>query len=85
MRHIPDWTQVRFKQDAKRYRKVVEDLRDAPYQWVKDQIANGTAVDSFTSSLIERNESPTLYEEETYKWAAAGIYSGRYFLLLLFC
>ncbi|KAJ6569773.1 hypothetical protein DFH09DRAFT_1362949 [Mycena vulgaris] len=74
MRHIPDWTGVRFKKDAKRFRKTMETLRDGAYNDVKVQVRKGTAKPSFTASLIERNANPTAEEELTYKWASLGLY-----------
>jgi hypothetical protein len=38
VRYIPDWTGVRFKQDAKRFRETVELLRDGAYEDVKAKV-----------------------------------------------
>jgi hypothetical protein len=38
VRYIPDWTGVRFKQDAKRFRETVELLRDRAYEDVKANV-----------------------------------------------
>ncbi|KAJ7488421.1 cytochrome P450 [Mycena latifolia] len=76
VRHIPDWTGVRFKRDAKRFRKTVETLRDRPYNDIKAQVSQGTARPSLTASLVERNPNPTPDEELTLKWASLGLYGG---------
>ncbi|KAJ7151250.1 cytochrome P450 [Mycena filopes] len=74
LRHIPDWTGVRFKKDAKRFRKTLETLRDGAYEDVRTQVTKGTAKASFAQSLVERNSNPTPDEELTYKWASLGLY-----------
>ncbi|KAJ7129052.1 cytochrome P450 [Mycena filopes] len=78
LRHIPDWTGVRFKKDAKRFRKTMEALRDGAYEDVKAQVMKGTAKASFAQSLVERDSNPTPEEELTYKWASVGLYGGTF-------
>jgi len=46
--------------------------------------AQGVAVPSFTSSLIENNPNPTPEEEDIYKWASTGFYSGKLFIGITF-
>jgi hypothetical protein len=38
VRHIPEWTRIGFTQDAIRFRKTMAQLRDVPYEMVKEQI-----------------------------------------------
>ncbi|KAJ7909964.1 cytochrome P450 [Mycena leptocephala] len=76
LRFIPDWM-AGFKQEAKRFRKTMEALRDQPYAMVKDQVAQGTAKPSFTASLIERNANPSMEQELIFKWASASFYAGK--------
>ncbi|KAJ7768968.1 cytochrome P450, partial [Mycena metata] len=72
--YVPDWTGVRFKKDAKRFRKTMESLRDGAYEDVKAQVMKGTAKASFAQSLVERNLNPTPEEELIHKWASVGLY-----------
>ncbi|KAK7046381.1 cytochrome P450 [Favolaschia claudopus] len=75
MRYIPEWTGIRFKQDAKKFRKTLEALRDDAYEKIKVQVRNGTAKPSFTQSLVERNQNPTPEEESLYKWTSVATLS----------
>ncbi|KAK7046387.1 cytochrome P450, partial [Favolaschia claudopus] len=74
MRYIPEWTGIRFKQDAKEFRKTSEALRDDAYEKIKVQVRNGTAKPSFTQRLVERNPNPTPEEESIYKWTSVAVY-----------
>ncbi|KAJ6562200.1 cytochrome P450 [Mycena capillaripes] len=74
LRFIPDWM-AGFKQEAKRFRRTMESLRDEPYAMVKDRIAKGTAKPSFTASLIERDSNPSVEQELIYKWVSSVLYS----------
>ena len=59
MRHIPDWTGVRFKKDAKRFRKTMEMLRDGAYEDVKAQVVSYTLYKILRIHLF-------IYAEERY-------------------
>ncbi|KAJ4475728.1 cytochrome P450 [Lentinula aciculospora] len=72
LRHIPVWTGVSFKQKAKQYRETLSAALEWPYRQVKDQIAAGTALPSFTTGLVERKENATEEEEFNWKWASLG-------------
>ncbi|KAG5651973.1 hypothetical protein H0H81_006747 [Sphagnurus paluster] len=77
LRYLPDWFPgAGFKKTAKAWRQTAEVLVNEPYDKVKEQVANGTAIPSFTTSLVEMNASPTPEEEDIYKWASTGFYSG---------
>ncbi|KAJ3733959.1 cytochrome P450 [Lentinula guzmanii] len=72
LRHIPSWTGISFKRKAKQYRETLSAALEWPYQQVKDQIAAGTALPSFTTGLIERKEHATEGDEFNWKWASLG-------------
>ncbi|KAJ7671882.1 cytochrome P450 [Mycena rosella] len=76
LRYIPDWTGVRFKQEAKIFRKTMNAVRDDAYNALKAQVALGTAKPSFTTSLIQREENPTEAQELIYKWSSASVFIG---------
>lgn len=74
LQKLPDWFPgARFKQVAKRWRVDMEDLTDRPHQYVKSQLAAGTASPSMTSSLID-GQDVTPEEEDMIKWAAFTLY-----------
>ncbi|KAJ6595502.1 cytochrome P450, partial [Mycena vulgaris] len=75
LRYVPDWTGVRFKQEAKKFRKTMEAWRDVPYNHLKEQVAMGTAKPSFTASLIQREENPTEEQEMLYRWCSSSFYA----------
>ncbi|KAJ3758757.1 cytochrome P450 [Lentinula raphanica] len=72
LRHIPSWTGVSFKRKAKQYRKTLSSALEWPYQQVREQLAAGTALPSFTTGLIERKENATEEDEFNWKWASLG-------------
>ncbi|KAJ7441382.1 cytochrome P450 [Mycena galericulata] len=76
LRYIPEWTGVGFKREAKQFRRIMETLRDEPYNHVKAQLAQGTAKASLTASLIQREDNPTAERETLYKWTSASIFAG---------
>jgi len=76
LRYVPDWFPgTGWKVRGKWFAKLWEDTAEIPFQFVKDQIAQGTAVPSYTSELLG---SDNLTEETKYniKWSAASMYSG---------
>jgi len=79
LRYIPDWFPgATFKKTAKAWRKTVEQLRDEPYNNVKDQVSSGVASRSFTSDLIEQHPGATKEEEDLYKWTSIAFYAGKF-------
>ncbi|KAE9393527.1 cytochrome P450-like protein, partial [Gymnopus androsaceus JB14] len=76
LRHVPDWMPgADFKRNAKQWAGTLVELVELPHNFCKQQIIAGTAIISFTSSLLE---SKQLTEEEEFdlKWSAASLYSG---------
>ncbi|THV05395.1 cytochrome P450 [Dendrothele bispora CBS 962.96] len=76
LRHIPDWFPgAGFKITAKAWASTLLEMVEQPHNFVKQQVASGTAAKSFTSSLLE---SKQLTDEEEFdlKWSAASLYSG---------
>ncbi|KIY66959.1 cytochrome P450 [Cylindrobasidium torrendii FP15055 ss-10] len=76
LKYIPEWMPgAGFKRMAREYAHTLSQMVDQPFQFVKQQVAAGTALTSFTSSALEAgNLSP----KETFdlKWQAASLYSG---------
>ncbi|KAF9647047.1 cytochrome P450 [Thelephora ganbajun] len=76
LRHVPGWFPgAGWKAKAERFAKLLTDMADIPHQFVKDQMAAGTAVPSFTSELLDSKEI-TPEAESNIKWSAASLYSG---------
>jgi cytochrome P450 len=76
VRYIPDWFPgATFKRIAQAYGKTLQDMADVPMNFVKGEMAAGTAEPSFVSDLIESSNG-TPEEENNIKWAAASMYSG---------
>ncbi|ESK93754.1 cytochrome p450 [Moniliophthora roreri MCA 2997] len=76
LRHLPDWFPgAGFKRTAKVWASTLLDMVEQPHNFVKQQIAAGTATPSFSSCLLESKE---LDDEEEFdlKWSAASLYSG---------
>ncbi|KZT12005.1 cytochrome P450 [Laetiporus sulphureus 93-53] len=82
LRHIPSWFPgAHFKRWAHEAHLQSEEFTNAPYDMVKRNMSQGTAVPSFTSRALESvqeetGEPPSVEEEDIIKWAAASIYAG---------
>ncbi|KAJ8086182.1 hypothetical protein PM082_005005 [Marasmius tenuissimus] len=77
LRHIPNWFPgARFKRTAKEWASTLTEMVEQPHNYVKQQIAAGTAMPSFSSSLLQ-NKSLTEEEEFDLKWSTASLYSGK--------
>ncbi|KAG2080200.1 cytochrome P450 [Suillus discolor] len=69
----PEWFPgAGFKRLVPEWRETVEKMVFTPYNFVKDQMAAGIALESFTSNLLENR---TLSVEDV-KWSAASLYGG---------
>jgi len=76
LRYVPGWFPgAGWKARGKRFADLLEDMAEKPHQFVKDQVAAGTAVPSFTSELLD-GEEVTPEAEYNIKWSAASLYSG---------
>lgn len=55
--HLPAWMHgPKFMQTVKRSREIVHAMRTAPIDWVKEQIAGGTAEPSLAADLLASHE-----------------------------
>ncbi|KAJ6779274.1 cytochrome P450, partial [Mycena vulgaris] len=73
LRHWPEWLPGGgFRKTANKWASQVQETVTVPHAYVKQQMAAGTAEDSFTSSLLQ--ERPN--EEHLIKWAASSILAG---------
>ncbi|KAG0702313.1 cytochrome P450 [Suillus ampliporus] len=73
---VPEWFPgAGFKRIAREWHKTVEELAAAPHKFVKDQMAAGIALESFTSNLLE-GRTVSMEEEHIVKWTAASLYAG---------
>ncbi|KAJ7591425.1 cytochrome P450 [Mycena floridula] len=74
--NVPNWCPgAGFKTTAKAWAATLVEMVDQPYNFVKQQMAAGTAPISFTSAILD---SKQLSDEEEFdlKWSAASLYSG---------
>ncbi|KAI0705985.1 cytochrome P450 [Cerioporus squamosus] len=75
LRYVPSWFPgAGWKRKGDAYRENMNQMSGVPHQFVKDQMAAGTAIPSFTSAMLADN--PTLEEEYRIQMSAASIYSG---------
>ncbi|KAK7018194.1 cytochrome P450, partial [Favolaschia claudopus] len=75
LQYIPTWMMgAKFRREAKEFRHSAELLRDVPYDFVKAEVARGTAKASFTASLIQREQNLTAEDDFLYKWTSASIF-----------
>jgi len=58
-----------------RWAKTLSDMADIPHEYVKQQMAAGTALPSFTSKLLGDSDVDSA-AEFNIKWSAASLYSG---------
>jgi len=76
LRHIPAWVPgAGFKTTAKAWAATLDQMVEQPYQWVKQQLAAGTAEKSLLRDLLDGKDL-TETEEFDVKWIAASLYSG---------
>ncbi|KIJ12381.1 hypothetical protein PAXINDRAFT_171282 [Paxillus involutus ATCC 200175] len=76
LKYVPSWLPgAGFKRKAKEYAAVLHDLVEIPHNYVKSQLAAGTALPSLTSRILGK---PDLTDEveDNLKWAAATMYQG---------
>ncbi|RPD66668.1 cytochrome P450 [Lentinus tigrinus ALCF2SS1-7] len=72
---VPSWFPgAAWKRNITEYARTVNDTVELPYRWVKEQMAAGTALPSFTSTLLEGNVDPG--REHLVKMAATSLYAG---------
>ncbi|RDX49051.1 cytochrome P450 [Lentinus brumalis] len=75
LRYVPTWFPgAGWKRKGEAYRANMNQMSAVPHQFVKDQIAAGSAIPSFTSTMLA--DSPTPEEEYRIQMSAASIYSG---------
>lgn len=65
-----------FKQTAAAWRKTLEEMSSKPYDFVKQQMAQGTNKPSYLSKLLAQNGILSPEEDLTAKWSAASLYVG---------
>ncbi|KAH9482477.1 Cytochrome P450 monooxygenase 208 [Psilocybe cubensis] len=76
LRHVPKWFPgAGFRRKADQWSATLSEMVDGPHNFVKQQMASGTAQVSFTSTLLE-GKCLSAQEEFDIKWSAASLYSG---------
>ncbi|TBU24874.1 cytochrome P450 [Dichomitus squalens] len=75
LKYVPSWMPgAGWKRKGERYRANMDQMSAVPHQFVKDKMGAGTALPSFTSTMLAGNPAPD--EEYRIKMSAASIYSG---------
>jgi cytochrome P450 len=73
--NVPEWFPgAGFKRLAREWSKTREDMVATPYKFVKDQMAAGIALTSFTSNLLE-GRTLSAEEDDMVMWSAATLYA----------
>ncbi|KAG2077736.1 cytochrome P450 [Suillus decipiens] len=73
---VPEWFPgAGFKRLAREWHDTLEEMVSAPYKFVIDQMAAGTAPESFTSKLVGGGPL-SAKDEHDIKWSAATLYAG---------
>ncbi|KIK64105.1 hypothetical protein GYMLUDRAFT_40354 [Collybiopsis luxurians FD-317 M1] len=76
LQYIPDWVPgTAFKKTAKEWSATLNEMVDLPYNFVKKQIATGSAEPSYVSKLVE-GQTLSAEQEFEIKWSSASLYSG---------
>ncbi|CAA7262652.1 unnamed protein product [Cyclocybe aegerita] len=80
MRHLPTWAPfASFKARALETRKAVEDMMEIPYEQVKADLKSGTAVPSYTSTLLDSHRDDDGHispeDEEDIKGSAGTLFA----------
>ncbi|KAH9925304.1 cytochrome P450 [Fomitopsis serialis] len=74
--YIPEWFPgADFKRKARKHLELGVRIKDELYDTVKEQVAKGTAMPSFTAELIQNNPDPTPEEKELYSRNAISFYA----------
>ncbi|KAF8968747.1 cytochrome P450 [Flammula alnicola] len=87
MRHIPTWAPFStFKIKALETRKAVEAMMEIPFEQVKADMRSGTAVPSYTSTLLDSHRDPSgsilPEDEEDIRGSAGTLFAGNILHLL---
>ncbi|KAG6856615.1 hypothetical protein H0H87_002570 [Tephrocybe sp. NHM501043] len=79
IRFIPSWFPgTGWKRQGEEWRERLNTLSGVPHAWVKEQMATGHFVESFTSRLLRPNgiDMVDAKQEDIIKWCAGGLYAG---------
>ncbi|KAJ6547459.1 cytochrome P450 [Mycena capillaripes] len=77
LRFLPEWLPgAGFKTKAREWSRTLYEQSLEPHTWVKEQIRAGTAVPSFTSTLLQPADSHTVgpEEEDMILWTSGALY-----------
>ncbi|KAG6332027.1 hypothetical protein ID866_7060 [Astraeus odoratus] len=76
--YVPEWFPgASFKRKAREWRMMFDELTMRPYEFVKNQMAAGTASKSFTSTLLEEQiANPSNEKADIIKWSATSFFGG---------
>ncbi|KAF8639642.1 hypothetical protein AX17_000907 [Amanita inopinata Kibby_2008] len=76
LRYVPSWLPgAGFQKKAATWASTLSEMVEQPHNFVKQQMAAGTAAMSFSSTLLE-SKRLSVEEEFDLKWSAASLYAG---------
>lgn len=76
LKYVPNWVPgTGWKAVAKQRKHTLARLRDEPFEYVKQQLAQGTAPPSVTASVIESNPKPNPDDAELQRTSTAILYA----------
>lgn len=77
LKHVPLWFPGgNFQKLAKQWKECLNLMVEKPFNFTKQQMAEGVAPPSFVSNLLENEASLTADDIYNIKWAAGSLYSG---------
>lgn len=77
LKYVPVWFPgANFQKFAKEWKECLSVMVEKPFNFTKQQMAEGVAPPSFVSNLLENEASLTADDIYNIKWAAGSLYSG---------
>ncbi|KAJ7505255.1 hypothetical protein B0H11DRAFT_1708414, partial [Mycena galericulata] len=77
LRHLPGWLPgCGFQQVAAESRKIVQEMAQAPFDFVKKNIEDGIDTKSITAKLLEPSQARGRFDEKMVREVAAVAYAG---------
>ncbi|PPR01466.1 hypothetical protein CVT24_001870 [Panaeolus cyanescens] len=79
MKYIPEWFPgATFQKKAARWRQITQDMTNKPFEYVKEQMKNGTAIPCISTKMIDQlpdeNDPSRAEQEQLAKRTASAAY-----------
>ncbi|KAF7346392.1 CyP450 monooxygenase [Mycena sanguinolenta] len=77
LKYLPSWMPgAGFQRFAAEARELTREMREAPFDFVKQNMRNGVDSSSLVAKLLEENQADGRHDEATIKDVAATAYAG---------